>query len=241
MARKAPAFQFYVDDFIGGTHYLSASSVGVYVRLLCFQFAYGLLPSCKQRLAKIAGVNDDEFAECWDELRDKFVSDGNGHLLNKRLKVIVDEQVARSEARSIAGKEGGKSKAKRKQRQKQNGNKNKAKGDGVGEGVGEGFRRGEETYSAAFLDFWSAFPSGRKKSKGAAWQAWQKATKHVDASTILAKAAEYAKSDEGRGLYVKMPSTWLNQRCWEDEPEAWAVKDGNSEKPEPREEELHGL
>lgn len=83
-------------------------------------------------------------------------------------------------------------------------------------------------YSTDFLNFWLAFPLGRKKSKGAAWDAWKKAITKVDVETLLSKAAEYAMSDEGRGDHVKMPSTWLNQNCWEDEPEAWLAKNSTT-------------
>src|SRR3990167_317280 len=83
------------------------------------------------------------------------------------------------------------------------------------------------TYSTDFLKFWVGFPDGRKKSKGAAWKSWQAAIKLADVETIVTKAGEYAMSAEGRGDYVKMPSTWLNQRCWEDDPAAWAAKDSN--------------
>lgn len=90
-------------------------------------------------------------------------------------------------------------------------------------------------YSQSFLRFWDAFPKGRKKSKGAAWKAWNSAVSSLfynknlvskdAAQEILINAArEYAMSDEGRGEYVKMPSTWLNGRCWEDDREAWTER-----------------
>jgi uncharacterized protein YdaU (DUF1376 family) len=34
---KPPAFQFYADDFLGGTIDLTTEEVGAYIRLLCFQ------------------------------------------------------------------------------------------------------------------------------------------------------------------------------------------------------------
>lgn len=54
---KPPAFQFYADDFIGGTCDLSAKDVGAYIRLICFQWTKGKIPSDRNKLARIAGVN----------------------------------------------------------------------------------------------------------------------------------------------------------------------------------------
>lgn len=50
-----PAFQFYADDFIGGTVDLSAEEVGAYIRLLCFQWGRGKAPVSKEAIDRVAG------------------------------------------------------------------------------------------------------------------------------------------------------------------------------------------
>jgi uncharacterized protein YdaU (DUF1376 family) len=85
-------------------------------------------------------------------------------------------------------------------------------------------RREKNIYSAIFEEFWKAFPCGRKKSKGAADKAFSKASALVDAEVLIRRAHDYANSDEGQSDFVKMPSTWLNQRCWEDDEQAWKGK-----------------
>ncbi len=40
---KAPAFQFYADDFIGGTITMSHEERGLYVLALCIQWGQGSL------------------------------------------------------------------------------------------------------------------------------------------------------------------------------------------------------
>ena len=62
---KAPAFQFYADDFIGGTVCFTAEDVGAYMRLLCFQWGNGALPARKELVDRIAGcvVSDDVMAK----------------------------------------------------------------------------------------------------------------------------------------------------------------------------------
>jgi uncharacterized protein YdaU (DUF1376 family) len=52
---KAPAFQFYADDFIGGTVVFSAEDVGAYMRLLCYQWGNGAIPTRKELVDRIAG------------------------------------------------------------------------------------------------------------------------------------------------------------------------------------------
>lgn len=54
---KPPAFQFYADDFIGGTVCFSAQEVGAYMRLLCYQWGNGSIPNDAKTLKRIAGVS----------------------------------------------------------------------------------------------------------------------------------------------------------------------------------------
>jgi hypothetical protein len=77
------------------------------------------------------------------------------------------------------------------------------------------------TYPEAFERFWKAYPRGRKTGKGNAAKAWAKATKIAPAEKIIEAAIDYAQSDAGRGEFVKMPTSWLNGRCWEDDRQAW--------------------
>lgn len=73
--------------------------------------------------------------------------------------------------------------------------------------------------------FWTVFPRGRKKSKARAREAFEKARCKAPTTEIIAAATEYAASAEGRGQYVKMPETWLNGECWNDDREAWKHKE----------------
>lgn len=88
-------------------------------------------------------------------------------------------------------------------------------------GLGDGDDPDQEPYSDEFLEFWGVFPQGRRKNKGGAWKSWQKSIKRTKPTVIIEAAREYATSDEGRGQFVKMPSTWLNNECWLDDRVAW--------------------
>lgn len=52
---KPPAFQFYADDFIGGTVDLSVADVGAYIRLLCYQWGRGSIPETPVACERVAG------------------------------------------------------------------------------------------------------------------------------------------------------------------------------------------
>jgi hypothetical protein len=51
---------------------------------------------------------------------------------------------------------------------------------------------------------------------------------------LVASAAEYARSPRGQGDFVKMPATWLNGRCWEDDRKSWQHDGAPGQKKDPR-------
>lgn len=78
-------------------------------------------------------------------------------------------------------------------------------------------------YSPGFLRWWDIYP--RKEGKGAAYKAWQAATRTVLVSTIDKKTEQYRAAwdnwSQAQRDYTPMPATWLNQRRWEDDPAEW--------------------
>lgn len=73
--------------------------------------------------------------------------------------------------------------------------------------------------AAGFAEFWSAYPL--KKAKATAEKAWAKLKPSADlqAAILSAIAAHKLSADWMRdgGQYIPHPTTWLNQRRWEDE------------------------
>jgi hypothetical protein len=78
-----------------------------------------------------------------------------------------------------------------------------------------------DEYSEDFIRFWAVFPSLRRKDKRAAWKAWRQAIRRKPAAEIIEAATEYARSETGRGQYVKGPAPWLNADCWDDDRASW--------------------
>ena len=77
---KPPAFQFYADDFLGGTVDLSAEDVGAYIRLICFQWNRGELPKDSTAIDRVAGCKVS------DHVLAKFPSGKNKRLEAERQK-----------------------------------------------------------------------------------------------------------------------------------------------------------
>lgn len=228
--KRSPSFQFYADDFLAGTFSMTTLEVGAYIRLLCLQWAKGLLPSDDRNLLRNTGLTQPELDECKEVLLSKFERNEDGMMFNARLEAVRAVQLARAES----GSKGGSSKRQAKRKQKK-----RAQGDGDGDGVGDGkgvgigdrnCNRNRNSYPPEFEIFWRVYPSGRKEKKGDALKAWQSAVKIADPEKIIAAAREYAASPKGRGKYTKMPATWLNGRCWDDDREAWQQDDDMPER-----------
>ena len=73
-------------------------------------------------------------------------------------------------------------------------------------------------YIDQFNEFWNVY--NKKVSKPKAITAYNRALKKVDHKTIMDALKKQKKLWEGKDkAYIKHPTTWLNQECWEDEIE----------------------
>lgn len=72
--------------------------------------------------------------------------------------------------------------------------------------------------SPAFDEFWKAYP--RKKDKGHARKAWDKAVKTTDPAVIVSAAVQFRQWCEQDGTepeFTPYPATWINGERWLDE------------------------
>jgi len=101
---KAPAFQFYANDFMDATSTWEANACGLYVRCLCKQWTHGSIPADLRILARAIHCDRSELETCWPMLGPKFVDQGDGTLKNSRLEEVRERQSEISSKRSEAGK-----------------------------------------------------------------------------------------------------------------------------------------
>jgi hypothetical protein len=80
-------------------------------------------------------------------------------------------------------------------------------------------RKRRDRWSKRFDSFWKAYP--KKKGKDPAKKAWMKhALNGAEFDTIMAAVKAQSKSEDWTkegGKYIPHPTTWLNQKRWEDE------------------------
>ena len=121
---KAPAFQFYPSDFLSDENValMTNQEVGCYIKLLCYCWKEGSVPSDIKKLARLCGEPEELMAELWVSLKPcfKIVNDdgverGDGsamlshsRAINMRLDKERKKQEAHRKERSKSGQKGAK-------------------------------------------------------------------------------------------------------------------------------------
>ena len=105
MSTKKPWFPLYAADFLTDTQAMSHAAVGIYIRLLLYQWVNGSIPKDQHLIARIAGCTVSELEDLWVELDFKF--EGDASLRNPRLE--RERRIAEkiSETKSKAGRASG--------------------------------------------------------------------------------------------------------------------------------------
>lgn len=82
--------------------------------------------------------------------------------------------------------------------------------------------RQEEYLQNCFTRFWMNFPKQRKRAPKDAKKSFARACADgADPERIITQAHVYAMSPLGKSKFAVMPTTWLNQGRWDDDPESW--------------------
>jgi len=89
---RAPAFQFYADDFLAGTMTMTNEERGAYISLLCLQWSKGFVTELDiQRMCHGMPTH------CQGICQSKFEAGDDGHYRNKRLEKERTKQKEKSE------------------------------------------------------------------------------------------------------------------------------------------------
>lgn len=94
-------FKFYVNDFLIGTSFMTATEVGIYIRMLCYQFDKGSIPNDMEIIRGMFG------AEITPLVLEKFSTTEAG-LINLRLDAERKAAVDKIEKLTSNGKKGAK-------------------------------------------------------------------------------------------------------------------------------------
>jgi uncharacterized protein YdaU (DUF1376 family) len=104
---KAPAFQFYPNDFLSDPNVMvmSLQERGAYITLICVCWTQGTLPDDKARLARLCGVPVHAFGRMWPALEPCFRKARTaGVLVHPRLERERDKQADFRRRQSDKGK-----------------------------------------------------------------------------------------------------------------------------------------
>lgn len=95
---KDPRFNFYPDNYEGGTDFFTLEMDGAYLRLFILQFRYGQFTERQaiQKLMTRCPENPGRATELWNSLKDKYQTDGANYW-NQRLRDEIEKSKKASE------------------------------------------------------------------------------------------------------------------------------------------------
>jgi len=105
---KPPAFQLYAADFYMDTAHWTPEEVGVYFRLLMFEWVNKTIPNNTRQMARISGLSPKKFTKTYQIVSPKFVKKDDENLINLKMESIREKQDNYRESQAIAGKKGAK-------------------------------------------------------------------------------------------------------------------------------------
>lgn len=111
---KSPAFQLYASDFDMDTASWNNEEVGIYFRLLMYQWVNGSIPSDPKRLSRIVRISAKKFQKRWQILKQKFTKKDEDNLVNLKMEKVRDAQARYREGQSKHGLKGVEVKRKKK-------------------------------------------------------------------------------------------------------------------------------
>jgi uncharacterized protein YdaU (DUF1376 family) len=104
MKSLGPCFNFYHDDYLGGTNAFNDRQHGAYLLLLIEQWRVGFLPDDDTTLMLLARTKMRGTDYRWKAVKAKFTPCGDGAIRNERMHLIRCERIAFLERQSAAGK-----------------------------------------------------------------------------------------------------------------------------------------
>jgi uncharacterized protein YdaU (DUF1376 family) len=205
----SPSFQFYANDFITGTQDWSIEEVGIYIRLLCYQWDKGSLPIEEKRLSRICGCDLDSFKKAWVYVGLKFLDKNNNTLQNERLEQIRQQQLEYREKQRLNGLKGGRPK---NIEAKNNPLVNPNKSQTITQT--KPLQSSIRYINISFNNFWDLYDK-KVGDKNKAEKMWNK-LKDQDRESIMKYIPKYILSQPEKKFRLH-PTSFLNQNGWESE------------------------
>ncbi len=210
--QKMKAWYLFTEDFVAGTQHLSAQSLGIYIRLLCFNWNKRCagIPKDKETQYRIASCFTLSETSSCDKVIEEFFVLVNDHYQNERQLQEYLYISRRMEASKENGKLGGRPK---KPSDEPNPNLDKTPLPLTPTTTP---RQTKVSYTPHFLKFWEKVAN--KVSKGTAEKNYMKLEQEwIEKPEELADSYnKYYKSVEDK-QFAKQPAFWLSAKKYEDE------------------------
>lgn len=247
---SAPYMPLFVADYLADTAHLTAAEHGAYLMLVMNYWQRGKpLPADDRKLARIARMSDDEWADSRDTLAEFFV-EADGVWSHKRIEAeiaVADEKTAKAKKAARASAEARQANAQqmlserstdaellgevRVGKEEQPLPETKSPTTNV-RSIGKPMRPARDELQKRF---WKAYPSRGEAAnpKAPALEKFFRVVKAgADPEEIIAAAARYAEVERRAGRAgtekVAQAVTWLNQRRWGDYPAAAPASESQS-------------
>jgi uncharacterized protein YdaU (DUF1376 family) len=216
MAKADTYMPVVIGDYLKDTMRLTTEQHGAFFLILLDYWTKGAPPDDDETLASIARLPLDRWQKARPVLASFFKVEG-GRWLNKR----AEEELAAARAKSQKATESANKRWDGSSKSEPDAN---AHANASPEHMLETcsapapspISKKDKITDSGFEEFWGAYPL--KKSRGQAERAYQSARKATDAATLLAGAKRYAADPSRKPEFTKHAATWLNGKCWLDEP-----------------------
>lgn len=235
--RRRPWYKRYPSDFISGTLSLTLEEKGAYSMVLDLMHDRGgPIPDDSQWIARVCGCSTRR----WNQIRGRLIGEGKitvvgNTITNRRAENDIFSGEKEAEKLAESGRKGAEKTNKKIPEEQENNDldiplaaQNRAAYQ-ILETRKKDSPNGESKESSPqwvreFEEWYHLYP--RKRGRGQAEKAFRAARKHTDLETLVAGVKRYAAERAGEDArFVKHPATWLNGKCWLDEPEESGGRD----------------
>lgn len=241
-----PWRKFYPDIWLADLELrrCSPGARGVWIDICCMAWlspdegylvdASGV-PITEQEIGFTARTNPGETHRFLEELERQGVlhRDDRGAIYSRR--AVRDASL--SKVRSEAGRKGGNPLLIQTDNQEDNqvalpSSASASASDSLSSSSSQGESEGEKSETTV-LAFWAAYPRRKRTGMNKVIAAWSECiSEGADPEVMVAKAAEYASSSQGRSQYAVTAPRFLGDRMYLDPPEAWERQDEGNGKPQ---------
>lgn len=207
---KAPAFMLYAADFIADENVMAMSNeeVGCYIKLICYCWREGSIPSDIKILSKLCQEDIRKMEAIWTNIQKCFFRQEDGRFNHARLSAErakqAENRVKRTKASQIANNV----------RWRKLGASQEAVAPGAKAQAKEGEgKKSDSEYSDEFLEAYELYPNSKNASKKDAWKAWRaRIVGGVSAEIIIAgvkRYAEFCRITKREPQFIKNPKTFF--------------------------------